>query len=115
MNNQIDLYDVRVGVETYSRIISESIKEQQTWRDMILGAVELCLELREEPACSENPYLCNLLTTAIICVLMKSKDFVVDSDHVHELELVRSTKRALAEVISNIQDEVNECYPEGDD
>lgn len=113
MNDQ--LYEVRFGVEHYAQLINESLIDQESWQDMVEGAVALCLEFQDEPACSENPYLCSLLTTAIICVLMKSKDFVVDSDHVHELELVRSTKRALAEVISNIQDEVNECYPEGDD
>jgi hypothetical protein len=113
MNDKWDLYDARVGVETYARIISESIKEQETWRDMVLGAVALCLEFQDGPACGDNPYLCNLLMNAVICVLIESKDFFGDSDHVRELELVRSTKRAIAEVISDIQDEVDDCYPEG--
>ncbi len=115
MNDKWDLYDARVGVETYAQFIGESLIEQATWRDMVLGAVALCLEFQDEPACSENPYLCNLLTTAVICVLIESKDFFGDSDHVRELELVRSTKRALEEVISRIQDEVDDCYPEGDE
>ena len=115
MNDKWGLYDARVGVETYARIISESIKEQETWRDMVLGAAALCLEFQDEPACSENPYLCNLLTTAVICVLIESKDFFVDSDRSRELVLVKSTKTALEEVISQIRDEVDDCYPEGDE
>lgn len=113
MNNQMDLYDVRVGVGTYARIISESIKEQETWQDMVQGAVEMCLEIQDEPACSENPYLCNLLVTAVTCVLIESKDFFGDSDHVRELALVKSTKSALEQIVSDIQDQVDDCYPEG--
>lgn len=115
MNNQLDLYDTRVGVETYARLISESIKEQETWRDMVYGAMELCDQFCQEPACRENPYLYELLLNAIVCVLFQAKDFFGDSDHVRELELVRSTKRALEQVISRIQDEVDDCYPEGDE
>ena len=111
MNDQ--LYDVRIGVDTYSQIIRESIIEQEAWRDMVRGAMELCLEFQEEPACSENPYLCNLLVTAVICVLGESEDFFGDSDRVRELALVKSTKSALEQVISYVQDEVDDCYAEG--
>ena len=114
MNDHLDLYDARLGVETYARLISESIKEQETWRDMVLGAAALCSESKIEPACSENPYLQDLLMNAIACVLFESKDFFGDSDQVRESDLVRSTRSALDEVISAIQDEVDECYPEID-
>ena len=113
MIDKLELYDARVGVETYARIISESIKEQETWRDMVWGAVALCAEIRDTPACSENPFLCDLLITAVGCVLIESADFFGASDQVRESDLVRSTRRALEEVISEIQEEVDECYPEG--
>ena len=111
MNEQ--LYDVRVGVETYARVISESISEKETWRDMVRGAAMLCLEFQEEPACSENPYLCSLLVAAVICVLLESEDFFGDSDHVRELALVKSTKNALEQMVSEFQKVVDDCYPKG--
>ncbi len=113
MNDHLDLYDARLGVETYARLISESIKEQETWRDMVLGTVALLSEIQDTPACTENPYLRDLLINAVVRVLIMSTDFFGDSDQVRELDLVRSTRRALEEVISAIQDEVDECYPEG--
>ena len=115
MNDHLDLYDARLGVETYARLISESIKEQETWRDMVLGTVALLSEIRDTPACRENPYLRDLLINAVVRVLIMSADFFGDSDHMRESALVRSTKRALEEAISAIQDEVNDCYPEIDD
>ncbi len=114
MNEQLDLYDARVGVETYARIISESIKEQETWQDMVLGTGDLLIEIQTQPACTENPYLRDLIITTVVCVLIESKDFFGDSDQVRELELVRSTRRALEEVISAIQEQVDDCYPESD-
>ena len=114
MNEQVELYDVRVGMETYARVISERISEQETWRGMVRGAAMLCLEIQDEPACSENPYLCNLLVTAVICVLLESEDFVGDSDRERELALVKSTKSSIAQAIADWQDEVDECYPEID-
>ena len=113
MNDHLDLYDARVGVETYARLISERIKEKEAWRDVVSGAMVLCTEIQNEPSCSENPYLRDLLMNAIACVLLETKDFFGDSDQVCELDLVRRTRRALEEVISAIQDEVDECYPEG--
>ena len=114
MNDKWNLYDARVGVETYARLISESIKEQETWRDMVLGTGALLSESQDTAVCWENSYLRDLIIKAVVCVLIESKDFFGDSDHARELELVRSTKRALEEVISAIQDEVDECYPEID-
>ena len=111
MNDQ--LYDVRIGVDTYSQIIRESIIEQETWRDMVLGAVGLCAEIQGELACTENPYLRDLLMESVIRVLLKSGDFFGDTDHVRELALVKSTKFALEQVISDMQDQVDDCYPEG--
>ena len=114
MNYQLDLYDARVGVENYARLMSESLIEQATWRDMVWGAMKLCTEIRNEPSCRENPYLRDLLMNAIACVLLETKDFFGVSDQVRESDLVRSTRSALEEVISAIQDEVDECYPEID-
>ena len=111
MNDQ--LYDVRVGVETYSRIIRESIIEQENWRDMVRGAAVLCSGFNDEPACSENPYLCSLIIASINCVLLESTDFFDDSDHARDLALMKSTKSALEQVISTMQDQVDDCYPEG--
>ncbi len=114
MNDHLDLYDARLGVETYARLISESIKEQETWRDMVLGTVALLSESQDTAACWENSYLRDLIIKAVVCVLFESKDFFGDPDQVRESDLVRSTRRALEEVISAIQDEVDECYPEID-
>ena len=107
-----ELYDVRVGMETYSRIISESITEQETWRDMVSGAVELCSDIRNELVCTENPYLRELLVDAVAYVLIESKDIFSDSDHVRELALVKSTKSVLEQMVSDMQDDVDDCYPE---
>ena len=107
-----ELYDVRVGMETYSRIISESITEQETWRDMVMGAAALCFNFVEEPACSENPYLRDLLVCAVSCVLIESKDIFGDSDRERELALVKSTKSALEQMVSHMQNDVDDCYPE---
>ncbi len=115
MNNLADLYDVRVGMETYARVISESISEQETWRDMVWGALELCSDIRNELVCTENPYLRELLVDAVTCVLFKSKDIFGDSDHVRELALVKNTKTALEQMVSEFQDVVDDCYPEGDE
>ena len=114
MNDQVDLYDVRVGVEYFAELISERLIDQETWRDIVCGAIGLSESFCEEPACRENPYLYELLLNAINCVLFQAMDYFVDSDHVRELALVKSTKRALEEVISRIQEEVDDCYPEGD-
>ncbi len=113
MIDQLNLSDARVGVETYARLIREGIKEQETWYDMVLGAVALCTVIQDTPACRENPYLRDLLINAVVRVLIMSADFFGDSDHMRESALVRSTKRELEEAISAIQDEVDECYPEG--
>ena len=115
MNDKWDLYDARVGVETYSQIIRESVTEQETWRDMVRGAVGLCDEIRNELVCTENPYLRELLVDAVTCVLIKSKDIFGDSDHVRELALVKNTKTALEQMVSEFQDVVDDCYPEGDE
>ena len=112
MNNQEDLYDARVGVETYARYIRESLLEQESWRDMVRGAAELCLEIGATPACTENPYLRDLLMTVIVCVLLESEDYFGESDQARELALVRRTKRVVMEAISEIQQDVDECYPE---
>ena len=45
MNDQEDIYDAHVGVDTYSQSIRESLKEQESWRDMIRGAAGLCAEI----------------------------------------------------------------------
>lgn len=112
MNNQEDLYDARVGVETYARYIRESLLERENWRDMVRGAAELCLEIEATPACRENPYLCNLIMTIVVTVLLVSEDYFGESDRVRELALVRSTKRAAMKAISEIKHDVDECYPE---
>jgi hypothetical protein len=79
---------------------------------MVWGAVELCTEIRDELACTENPYLRELLIDSIAYVLIESKDIFGDSDHVRELALVKSTKSALERVVSDFQDQVDDCYPE---
>ena len=48
MNDQ--LYEVRFGVEHYAQLINESLIDQESWRDMVEGAVALCLEFQDEPA-----------------------------------------------------------------
>ena len=113
MNNQIDLYDVRVGVETYARVIRESISEQETWLDMVCGAVMLVSEIRNERVCRENPYLLELLVDAVTCVLLESEYFFSESDHERELAVVKSTKSALEHSISHMQEKVDDCYPAG--
>lgn len=109
-----ELYDVRVEMETYSRIISETIAEQETWWDMVWGATELCIKLELEPAWSEKPHLRELLLTTVCCVLDRTKGFFDDSDHAGELALVKGTKSDLEYVISAVQDQVDKCYPEGE-
>ena len=111
IRNELDLNDARVGVETYSRIINETMVEKKTWPEMIMGTADLCLDFLDKPACSQNPHLCNLLVTTIVCILFQSKDFIVVLDHGREKELLRRTKAELAKVISNIQEEIDECYP----
>ena len=107
-----ELYDVRVGMETYSRIISESITEQETWRGMVRGAVGLCTDIRNDLVCTENPYLRELLVDAVTYVLIESQNIFGESDHVRELALVNSTKNALERMVSEMQEQVDECYPE---
>ncbi len=111
MNDQYDLYDARVGVETYAQSIRESLKEQETWSDMVRGAAGLCAEIEDTPACTENPYLCNLLMTVVRTVLLESEHYFGESNQARELALVRSTKRAIMESISEIQHDVDDCYP----
>ena len=115
MNDQYDLYDARVGVETYAQSIRESLKEQETWWDMVRGAAGLCAEIEDTPACTENPYLCNLLMTVVRTVLLETEDCFGESDQARELALVRRTKRAVLEAISRNEQYVDECYPETDD
>ena len=112
MNNE--LYDVRVGVKYVSEVIREWVIDQATWREMVIGTGCLFVLFHEEPACRENPYLYELLLNAVGCVLYETKDFVSDSgrDRERELALVKSTKSALEQVISDKQDEVDICYPE---
>ncbi len=113
MIDQLHLYDARVGVETYARIISEDIKEQETWRKMVLQTSALLSGCLVSEVCWENVYIRDLIIKAVMCVLIESTDFFGASDQVRESDLVRSTRRALEEVISEIQNEVDECYPEG--
>lgn len=115
MNDQEDLYDARVGVETYARYIRQDLKEQETWRDMVQGAAELCIEIQDTPACTENPYLCNLLVTVVVGVLLGSEDYFGESDQTRELALVRSTKKEIMKAISEIEEMVDENYPEAAD
>ena len=112
MNDQYELYDVRVGVATYTRWIHESLIEQESWRDMVRGAAGLCAEIENTTACTENPYLCNLLMTVVRTVLLESEHYFGQSNQARELALVRSTKRAIMESISEIQHDVDDCYPE---
>ena len=112
MNDLEDLYDARVGVETYARHIRQDLQKQETWRDMVRGAAGLCAEIENTPACTENPYLCNLVMTVVRTVLLASEDYFGESDQARELALVRRTKRVVMEAISEIQQDVDECYPE---
>ena len=66
------------------------------------------------PACTENPYLCNLVMTVVRTVLLASEDYFGESDQARELALVRSTKSAIVEALSRIQRDVDECYAETD-
>ena len=95
MNDQYELYDVRVGVATYTRWIYESLIEQESWRDMVRGAAGLCAESENTPACTENPYLCNLVMTVVRTVLLKSEDYFGESGQARELALVRRTKKEI--------------------
>ncbi len=113
MIDKLELYDARVGVETYARIINESIKEQETWRGMVLETGSLLDGCLFSEVCWENVYIRSLIIRAVDCVLYESMGFFGASDQVRESDLVRSTRRALEEVISDIQNEVDECYPEG--
>ena len=113
MIDKLNLYDARVGVETYARLISENIKEQETWRVMVLETSALLDGCLHSEVCWENVYIRSLIIRAVDCVLYESMDFFGASNQVRESDLVRSTRRALEEVISEIRNEVDECYPEG--
>ena len=111
MNNK--LYGVRCGVRHYTQLINESLIDQETWRDMVRGAIGLCYEIQSEPKCRENPIMLELLMNSIANVLLETKDCFSDSDSVRELVLVSRTKNTLEQVISGIQQLVDEIYPEG--
>ena len=112
MNDQEDLYDARVGVETYAQYIRQDLKEQETWRDMVRGAAEWCFQIVETPACTENPYLRDLLIIFVITVLLESENYFGESHRIGESALVRSTKKEILKAISEIEEMVDESYPE---
>ena len=112
MNDQEDLYDARVGVETYARYIRQDLKEQETWRDMVRDAAEWCFQIVETPACTENPYLRDLLIVVVNTVLLGSENYFGESHRIGESALVRSTKKEILKAISEIEEMVDESYPE---
>ncbi len=103
MNYDEDLYDARVGVETYARYIRQNLKDQETWRDIVRGAADLCIDIQYRPACRENPYLCDLLMTVVGSVLSESEDNFGGSDRIGESALVRSTKKEILKAISEFE------------
>ena len=111
MNDQEDLYDARVGFDTYAQYIRERLKKQKNWRDMARDTAELCLEIQDTPACSENPYLCNLIITVVICVLAESEDYFDESDKARGQELLNRTKREIIKAISELEEMVDDSYP----
>ena len=111
MNNQEDLYDVRIGFDTYAQYIRERLKKQKNWRDMACDTAELCLEIQNTPACSENYYLCNLIITVVICVLGETENHFDESDKARGQELLNRTKREIIKAISELEDMVDDSYP----
>ncbi len=112
MNDQKDLYDVRVGVETYARYIRQDLKEQETWGDMVRGAAEWCFKIVETPACTENPYLRDLLIIVVNTVILASENYFGESHRIGESALVRSKKKEILKVISEFEEMVDDNYPE---
>ena len=112
MNDDYELYDARVGVQTYAQYIRESLEKKESWRDIVRGAAELCIEIQDKPACTENPYLCNLLITVVVGVLLGPEDYFGESDKARELALVRRTKKEIMNSISWIEEMVDDSYPE---
>ncbi len=112
MNDQEDLYDARVGVETYVRYIRQDLKEQETWRDMVRDAAEWCFQIVETPACTENPYLRDLLIIVVNTVLLKSENHFGESHRIGESALLRSTQKKILKEISEYEEMLDENYPE---
>ena len=112
MNDQEDLYDARVGVETYARYIRQNLKDQKNWRDMVRGAEDLCSDILNTPACRENPYLCELLINVVVSVLLGSEHYFGESDKARELASVRSTKLQILNAILWLEGKLDESYPE---
>ena len=112
MNDQEDLYDARVGFETYARHIRQNLKDQETWGDMVRGAEELCIDISNTPACRENPHVFELLIDVVLSVLLATENYFGESDKARELPLVRSTKEQIMNTISWIEGKVDESYPE---
>ncbi len=112
MNDQEDLYDARIGFDTYAQYIRERLKKQKNWRDMVRDAAEWCFQIVETPACTENPYLRDLLVIVVTTVLQESENYFGESHRIGESALLRSTQKKILKEISEYEEMVDENYPE---